>query len=341
MGQHDFLPLGSYFIALFDILILEKEMVIKREFLIIILALVFLLSSCGKRGELTLKAYEKPVTAQNLKALHRDNEIYITWKFPSLDRSKIKGCQLLKALSQDGDYFVLSLLKTDEFSYTDRDFTVGHKYYYKIRCISLKDIYSDDSTIIEVKPLKPPPQPDNVSYLIKDDYIVIQWQKIPKAKYNIYKSQKKGSYTYIPFNKEPIEENFFIDTINVKNIVYYTVRTLHSTDIRDESAASQEIEVNPADFIPSTPKGLHYAPLEKKIYLIWQSNPEIWTKGYRIYRKHPSENKFTLIGESIIPLFIIENMPSSVKTTYYITALGPEKESLPSELLHIDIEGES
>lgn len=315
-------------------------MVVKRELIIIIFLLFFLLSACGKRGELTLKAYEKPITAQNLKALHRDNEIYITWNYPASDKSKIRGCQLLRALSQDKDYITLAFLRADESSYVDRDFIIGNKYYYKIRCISLKDIYSDDSKIIEVKPLNPPPQLDRVSYLIKDDSIIIQWQKVSNVKYNIYKSQKKGSYTYIPFNKEPIEENFFIDTINVKNIVYYTVRTLHGTDIRDESAASQEIAVNPADFIPSVPKGLKYAPLEDKIYLIWQSNPEIWTRGYKIYRKQTSENKFTLIGESISPIFI-ENMPSSAKTTYYITALGPEKESHPSELLHIDIEGDN
>ncbi len=312
--------------------------VTKYFLLMLFLSIIVLISnSCGKKGDLTLKTFEKPAIAENLRALHRDNEIYISWNYPVSERPKIKGCQLLRSDANNTDYRELAFLNINELFYIDRDFDIGLKYYYKIRCLSLRNIYSEDSSVIEVVPLQLLPKPEDISYILLDDSIRIQWQEIPDAKYNIYKSPKKGSYSINPLNKTPIKENFFIDVIDTKKVFYYTVRSLHGSEIRDESPASEEIEVNPADFTPSAPLGLKYAPLEKRIYLIWQKNPEIWVKGYRIYRKRHLETNFSLIGESISPVFI-DSEPLSMMTTYYITALGPKKESLASKSLDMQIE---
>ncbi|HCZ12651.1 MAG TPA: hypothetical protein DHV16_10480, partial [Nitrospiraceae bacterium] len=61
---------------------------------------------------------------------------------------------------------------------------------------------------------------------------------------------------------------------------------------------------------------------------------EIWTKGYRIYRKKASETEFKLIGESILPAFT-DNEPLSSKRSYYITAVGPKRESTSSEIIEV------
>lgn len=304
----------------------------KKLFMIIIFIIALAAVSCGKKGELTLKAFEKPAAAENIKALHRDNEIYLSWHYPASERSRIKGCKILRSDGKDSNYRELAFLKTDELLYVDNDFTSGLEYYYKFKCLSLKDVYSDYSVVIKVSPLPLLPKPKEISYIITNDSIKIQWQQIADARYNIYKSYEKGSYTAFPINNKPLNENFFIDKIETGKIVYYTIRSHRGTEIRDEGPPSEEIEVNPADFIPSSPSGLMYVPLDKKIYLLWKENPELWIKGYRVYRKRLLEEKFSLIGEIVTPVFA-DSEASDSKTIYYITAVGPQKESPPSEML--------
>lgn len=308
-------------------------MILKKIFFTIIICIIALAAaSCGKKGDLTLKALEKPAAAENIKALHRDNEIYISWQYPASERSRIKGCQILRSDSKDSNYRELAFLKTDELLYVDKDFTSGLEYYYKFKCLSLKDVYSDDSAVIKVAPLPIFPKPKEISYITTNDSIKIKWQQMADARYNIYKSYQKGSYTAFPINSDPLKENFFSDKIETGKIVYYTIRSHRGTEIRDESPPSEEIEVNPADFIPSSPSGLMYVPLDKKIYLLWKENPEIWIKGYRVYRKRLLEDKFTLIDEIVTPVFTDSESPDS-KAIYYITAVGPQKESPSSEML--------
>ncbi len=319
----------------------RPKMILKKNFFTIIICIIALLAaSCGKKGEPTLKAFEKPATVENIKALHRDNNIYISWQYPASKRSKIRGCQILRSDGADSNYRELAFLKTDEALYVDKDFTAGIEYYYKLRCLSLKDVYSDYSDVIKVAPLTLLSIPKEISFITTNDSIKIQWQHISDAHYNIYKSYQKGIYTFSPLNSSLLKENFYIDKIYTEAIVYYTVRSHRGTEIRDESPPSEELGVNPADFVPSAPSGLIYVPLEKKIYLLWNENPELWIKGYKVYRKTASEREFILIGDTLTPVFA-ESMPPDAKTNYYVTAVGPKKESRPSEMLLIDIRQEN
>ncbi len=104
----------------------------------------------------------------------------------------------------------------------------------------------------------------------------------------------------------------------------------HHEDTKGKGYPSKELEVNLESFVPSKPVNLTYVPSAKKVYLIWDKNPETWVKGYRIYRKRESEVEFKLIGESILPVFI-DNEPLSLKAIYYVTAVGPKKEGMPSD----------
>jgi hypothetical protein len=303
---------------------------------------VFLLASCGKKGDPTLKTFEKPIPVKEIRAVHREDELTISWSYPASERAKIKGFYIEKAeiKSQESgvkspEFKNITFLKNDVSQFADKDFKVKQVYLYKIRVYSLRDIISDESPIITVKPLPLPEKPKGLKYSVTKDSVVIKWDWVcNEFKYNIYKSYEKGKYPAYPLNNTPLTATSFTDRVEKDKPVYYTLRALLDTNIKDEGYPSEELEVNPESFIPSQPHNLKYVPSEKKVYLMWDENPEVWIKGYRIYRKKGMEIEFTLIGESTLPAFT-DNEPLSSKRSYYITAVGPKKESIPSEIVEV------
>ncbi len=304
-----------------------------KGIIIICCVCLILTISCGKKGNPTLKVYEKPFSPANITSFHRHDGIYLFWQYPVQESQKIKGCQVLKSVDGGVNFKELVFLNPQELSYTDRDFTVGNNYYYKLRCLSHRGVLSDASEIIKISPVKPPEKPREILSTIKNDSIEIRWQIHPEAKANIYKTFEKGSYSLYPINSKPLSDNIFIDKLEPSRIVYYTVRPLWGTQIRDEGISSDEIEVNPAFFMPSSPSGLTYAYAQEKIYLLWKENPENWVKGYRVYKKSNPEEEFILIAETSIPVIVDAAPFASTTLFYYVTALGPFAQSAPSEII--------
>ncbi|MCX7914089.1 MAG: hypothetical protein N2511_05845 [Thermodesulfovibrionales bacterium] len=308
-----------------------------RNLLIYIFFIMLLATGCGKRGEPTLKVHQKPKGVSNIEAIHRGGEIVILWKDFITDRANLKGCQLLRSEGTDKDFKEVAFVDVKASSYIDKDFSLNSKYYYKIRCISLKGVHSDDSVVIEVLTKSPPPTPVGVNYRVLEDFMEIKWDKIEGAFYNVYKSYQSGKYSIEPINREPLKDNFFVDDISVDKVVYYVISSHLGTKVRNESNISVELVIDPAEFIPSKPKGLAFIPLkEKGVYLLWNENPEKWIKAYRVYRKRTGESAFSLIGETTVPVFIDQISPES-KTIYYVTSMGPRRESEPSQAIEIEL----
>lgn len=314
----------------------------ERPSYLLLLIIIFFLVSCGRKGDPTLKAYEKPMPVKEMRAVHREDELIISWSYPQSERAKIKGFYIEKAIG-DGqeamdkrlEFKNIAFLKSDAFQFVDKDFKIKQEYFYRIRVHSLRDIISDDSPAIKVKPLPLPQIPEGLSYVITNDSIKIKWDWIcNELKYNIYKSYEKGKYPLFPINAKPLAETYFYDRIEQEKPVYYTVRALLDTDIIGEGYPSDELEINPEAFVPSKPVKLKYVPSEKKVYLMWDENPEVWIKGYRIYKKTDPYGEFKLTGEAITPAFT-DNEPLVLKTFYYITAVGPKRESIPSDVIEV------
>lgn len=322
-------------------------MISGNKFFVLFMALsVLFTASCGKKGDPTLKSFEKPQAVKDIKAVHREDELIISWSHPASEREKIKGFYIEKAIGNGQEaigqeYKNIVFLKNDISQFIDKDFKTGSVYLYKIRVYSLRDVISDDSPVIKVFPMELPKPPAKLSYKTTNDSVEIRWdeargdrQEAIGLRYNIYKSYEKGKYGVSPANNIPLKEPAFKDKIETEKIVYYTVRALFDTGIKDEGYPSEELKVDPATFVPLRPKKLTYVPSKQKVYLMWDENPEMWVKGYRIYRKRASEMEFKLIGESVLPAFT-DNEPLSSKRDYYITAAGPKKESVPSELIEV------
>jgi predicted small lipoprotein YifL len=73
---------------------------LRRLFLIIVaVASISFITSCGKKGDPTLKTFEKPMPVKEIRAVHREDELIISWSYPAAEREKIKGFHIEKAMN--------------------------------------------------------------------------------------------------------------------------------------------------------------------------------------------------------------------------------------------------
>jgi hypothetical protein len=295
----------------------------------LLFAVCCLLPACGKKGDPTLKSYEKPVAPASLKAIHRESEIFLTWVFPKDREVSVNGFHLLKSSGED--FREIAFIEKHIRSYVDTDFSVGFEYRYKMISRNMKGIFSNDSNVVLITPLSPPSPPENLSFKVGSNSLTLTWDSAGNGVlYHVYKSVKSGEYPLSPYTKVPLKDNFFEDQLNMSKPAYYTVRSLMGSDSRDEGRPSAEIKVDPAEFAPSPPENLQAVPTRLSVHLLWKEPPEEWVRGYRVYRETDTEG-FKLIGETQTPSFV-DKEQAATKRTYRVTASGPSKESPPAEI---------
>jgi hypothetical protein len=311
---------------------------------LLLLCIVCLLSfACGKKGDPTLKSYEKPEPPSRLSAVYRPYEVILTWDFPKNKENAIKGFYLmkssLKASSSEtagwGDFEKVALIENSGRLYIDADIQHIDACKYKIISRNLRDITGKDSNIIEVITKKVSVQPSGLSFKITYNTLLLNWKAAEEtASYNIYKSDAKGVYPLTPQNKQPVKGNSYKDPFDPNKPVYYTVRTCSGDEVRYESAASEELQINPSELIPSSPSNLQAVITKESVVLVWNEPVETWIKGYRIYRETDRKKGFVFIGEISAPSFTDTDKPLT-KRNYRVTAIGPVKESPAAELKNI------
>jgi hypothetical protein len=301
-----------------------------------------ILLSCGKKGDPTFFTFVKPPPVANITAVHHENSLLLSWSYsPPQDMEElVKGFYIEKAAgdkdNNPAEFKNIAALPGSVNHYEDSDFIAGRTYFYKIRVYSIRNVISDPSPVIKIIPATLPPAPQGLSYDIKDDAVEIKWDRVPgKVKYNIYKSYKQDVFSGPPLNKGLLTESSFRDKLESGSNVFYVVRSVLDTATKDEGFSSVVLEVNPETFVPSRPGGLNYVYSPKGVVLMWNENPESWVKYYRVYRKRGPEGGYSVLGEAFAPVFR-DMDPLMSRTLYYITAVGPARESAPSELLKVD-----
>ncbi|TAN43191.1 MAG: hypothetical protein EPN25_01735 [Nitrospirae bacterium] len=297
----------------------------------ICLAVLAIAAGCGKKGPPTLSSFEKPQAPSQLTAVHRDNEMKLFWNFPKDKEIVIHNFILLRSSGQE--FRKIAEPARESRSFSDRDFSPGQGYQYKIAAQNHKGVFSSDSNIIAVTPGHVPEPPDNLLFRVGPNSLDLQWRGPAGGLYNVYKSREKGVYGLQPLNKTPLSSLFFSDALDLGKTVYYTIRSLTDSSIRDESLPSSEITVDPHGFMPSPPAGLRAVLSSDRTYLFWDEPAERWVTGFRIYRRLDGED-YRLIAETQIPAFI-DHGSSARKRDYRIHAVGPFSEGTGAELTGI------
>jgi len=309
----------------------------------LIFAIFIIFSGCGKKGDPTLRSYEKPETPANLNALKRTDKIILNWYFPSNKETTLKGFNILRSslnsLSTDreewSDFEKIAFVDKKTRTYIDSSINNKNSYKYKIISQSLKDILSKESNVIQVSSVNLPEPPIQLSYKIENDKQIILWQEIvPNSAYNIYKSNIKGIYQSGKINRNPVKGSSFTDNLDINKISCYIVRTTSGEQVIYESNPSQEICIDPKEFIPAKPLNLQAATLSDSVVLVWEGSSEMFVTGYKIYRETDRKNGFILIGETKVPAFK-DNERASTKRSYRVAAVGPSKEGPAAEIKDI------
>src|SRR5208283_866100 len=302
---------------------------------------LLLLVACGKKGDPTLTTFVKPDPVKNIAVVHRENSILLSWSYSvSPDMQElVKGFYIEKAVGRGdnnpAEFRKLVFLPGTVNHYKDTDFEAGRPYFYKLRVYSVRNIISDPSAVVKVIPAVLPPPPQGLFFEVKNDAVEIHWNKMPgKVKYNIYRSNKKNVFPESPLNKAALAGPLFVDKVETGSPLYYEVSSLLDTDIKDEGFPSEVLEVDPGTFVPSKPSGLKYVYAPQGVVLMWKENSESWVTQYRVYRRRAMESSYNIIGEAVTPTFK-DNEPVASDTFYYITALGPSRESVVMEPVEV------
>ncbi|MDI6745369.1 MAG: hypothetical protein QMD07_08345 [Thermodesulfovibrionales bacterium] len=288
--------------------------------------------SCGKKTPPTLKAYEKPLAPAALKAIHREDRIILSWSYSS-KKENLKEFHILRA--EDSSFQKIAVVSKDTNTYIDVNFKIGIPYKYKVVAVSLKKVISEDSNIIEIKPESVPLAPKNISFNVGNDSLHLSWDSAGEnILYNVYRTAEKGKYSINPVNKEALTASKYSDNLE-GSPVYYTIRSLLSKEFRSEGQASVEITVDPSSFTPSKPEGFQTVVADDRVVISWKENPEMWVTKYRIYDKVNEKDGFKLVKESVTPAFTLRE-ETGMKHIFRVTAIGPVKESEPSEMITVD-----
>lgn len=298
----------------------------------LIFALCLLLIACGRKGDPTLKSYEKPEAPSNLLAVQRESGSTLSWEFPDKNNASIKGFHVLR--STGGDFTEIAVLENKKRSFIDTDIKGVSSRTYKIIAENLRGVMSKDSITLAIPFATLPAPPADISFAIEYDVLVLSWKSAGEGiTYNIYRHSAE-TQSQNPVNPEPLKETSFRDVFDMKKAVLYTVKSLRENGIVYEGPASREIRIDPARLVPSPPSNLQAVPSAENVYLIWKESPDTWIEGYKIYRETDRKKGFVLIGETQIPSFIDKEKPSK-KRHYRVTAVGPVQESAPAEVRDI------
>ncbi len=303
--------------------------------LVILLLLSVFGSACGKKGAPTLKSYEKPPEASNVTAFNRENSIYLQWSFPKDKEVTIKHLVILRAVGND----FIRIVETEPQSrrYVDTAIQPEQQYRYKILAESHRGVFSPDSNIITITPHNAPPPPQGASFTVAPASLELKWQAGESGLlYNVYKSTESGQYTFIPINSTPLSSPSYTDALTLQKTVYYTVRSLTNTTIRNEGLPSAEISVDPAGFVPSPLKAVRFIASDARVFLSWDAPAETWVTGFRIYRKTEGR-EYSLIAETQIPSFI-DSEPLTSERSYRVHATGPFREGPGVEIRGVRLE---
>ncbi len=305
-----------------------------KHFFLILTAV--LLSSavlgCGKKGDPTLKSYEKPETPSNVAAIHREDAMFIKWAYAPAKENLIAEFIVLR--SEGSEFEKLSHIPKEKRGYIDKDIKIGNTYQYKVISQNARGVYSNDSDIASASVVQVPLPPAKLSYAVAGDTVTLSWLPVNKGSlYNVYRSTTPGAYGLRPINPEPLSEPVFKDTFSLNTIHYYIVRSLTGSSSRDESAASEELTVDAADLVPPMPQNILAFPAPDKVFLVWTELDERWLTGYNVYRKSGSSD-YVLLGKTQTPTFVDREAPIS-KRDYRIAAVGPAKEGPAAEIKNV------
>lgn len=284
--------------------------------IVFLLLAVTFLSACGKKGGPSYKKWKIPSEITDVNYLVRPDEVFVSWQYPHPEREGL-SFEIFRCISNKCELRGV----TSKNFYTDN--TPPEQGLQYLIVSTLKSGGKKEKGVsVSVEGF--PEAPGAFRYEILNDGIRLSWYIFEGCLYNIYRVVPSGERLWA----KGLKEGYFIDAPDPSEVVHYRIRCQRN----NTEGYARELKITPEQYIPSRPEGLRYAIADEKVMLTWRESPEKWVRGYRIYRG--DEKGHVKIGESLYPLFIDTDKPLG-RFSYFVTALGPSKESEFSEPLII------
>lgn len=304
-----------------------------------IILLIILLWGCGKKTSPTLKSYEPPRPIESINAVRIEDDLIISWAYPSQDVKKIKSF-IITIKSDDGEE--TKILSPDSSTFKFNKIKDGKIYLYEIKAVNKKGIESTSKQKKAVICNMPKGKP-TARFNIKGDSLLLAWDPLmlesqpegcsQRLVYNLYRFEDINNPVLITINDKPINKDQIAISLDANKTNYYAVRPAIEGDTLNIGPMSDPLKISPDMLIPASPIIHSINKSNNRVFIMWYETDANWVKAYRVYKKVQNDD-FKLIAEVLTPVFT-EEIDDNKKTYYKITAVGPLKEGMASEILEI------
>jgi len=335
--------------------------------LLLILALLW---GCGKKMRPFSPDTALPGPVREFRLAQEGNSLVLSWLLPRENLlgqplTQMQGCRVFRAevkgvqpappppseyaLAAEIDlaYPKVGEVQGEQVVYRDLALLPDRRYYYRVAAYDQEGYLGAWSKVLSHAWGWLPRAPRELQAVPGDKLVALSWSPVTQltdgsplsdlAGYRLYRRSGKGAWLRV--TPSPVPGSQFQDLAVLNDVEYtYKVRALRKVgpDLL-ESGDSPTRTAMPEKLAPPPPI-LNLVAVTGKtgVELRWDPSPAPDLAGYRIYRRRPGEDKFTLLNRELWqkPMFVDTQVERGKTYSYYVTAVDSTRranESLPSE----------
>jgi predicted small lipoprotein YifL len=339
-----------------------------KKNIVTLLAIIVILSGCGKKGPLVLEPEKIPLAASDLQLRQVGTQVELSWKFPALLSDKktplaaaqIRGIAVYHlAKPSNPDSFrkkseILARPKAGELQHR-ADGTYAYGLPFKAKLLKDKEhsfaltyqygrSHSALSAVAKITTHTPPEPVRDLKCSREGKVVVLKWSR-PQADsegqplealagYTVYRriQQGKAAGAFAAINAKPVQGEYYEDHDTGADGDYeYQVASLR--DERSESAPSAPVRIKILDtFPPDIPANLVAFTAKDHVFLTWEAVRDRDLGHYSVYRRSSKDEDFKLLDAAVTDNFYRDRQVVKGQMYIYIVVAVDKKgnESEPS-----------
>ncbi len=312
---------------------------LKRYIVIISIALLVIISSCGKKGDPMPRMLPLPSGINDLSGAVKDGVLFLSFSSPALNRDgaetkDLGGFKILRNCGTcvAGTFELFKDIRLDEnkgyalyenriYIY-DEDLANGSQYSYKVHPYTKRGTLGDASNVFTIRWETPPDRPRNVSAKEDDRRIELSWSKEEGFLYNVYRYED-GAYPLFPLNRNPLAVSLYADSglENGKTYRYEVRKVSVKGGVRWEGQGVA-LDVIPKDKTPpAVPLDVKAERKGNTVVITWKESPDKDLAGYNIYRIGAGTAQKLNTELTRDTTFIDPVVPDLRYVSYYVTSV--------------------
>lgn len=264
-----------------------------------------------------------------------EDSVLLTWEFPDIAESEIKGFELNKSNGKgEIEEVLVNNIASNKRTILYKN--LGLSNYFSVSAIGINnDKTTSFPMLVQPNDETPPAPPTEIKGVIDSTGIVkLSWKKNVEPDffgYRIFRGNlEKEEFGAI--NAAPIKEETFIDTVSIKNLnsrVYYKIVALDQR--YNQSDFSKVITIEKPDIIPpSSPVFKKFEVKDKSVFLDWAKSSSQDAEIVELYRKENDNSEWTLVFEGKNDTESFKDKSVNENSVYSYTLLSKDRSGLES-----------